>query len=334
MGKIKTKDGTFEMLGVGLDVGRRRVRVLKADRDAEGKVRLLGAAIANVPVEGDHSLNLKPLFKGASTHGSAAHCNLGPIRAILHEVEFPPMEGEELGGAIRIEAAQLIPDLSDMVLDYQILPSPGRNNGGAPGQQAEKGDANRKIRVMVLAAPRKAIQERSALFDHAKVDVRSVVPDGVAIANALLALRGGGEAPEMALDVSLGGTNVVAVDRGGEMRAPVVRYVQGGTLLMEDDEPGRERNRLRERWLGEVERTLEFVATRFGKTPENILILGDMAFSPLCLEWLEANLGKPVVIWNPLAEMAQGKRAPERDWIRENGPHFAVAAGLAVTEGK
>lgn len=315
-----------DMLGIGLDVGCHRARVVKLDLDDEGIVRLLSAALEKVPPPGSKPLNLRALFKAADARCCAAHCNLGSARAILHEAEFPAMGPEELAGAIRIEAEQLVPDLDEMVLDYQILPDP----------ETEKHAAHRpkKLKIMIVAAPRNAVQERAELLDAAGLDDRSLVPDGVAIANAIMSLRCENKAPVLALDVSVSGTGVVAVDRREEVHAPVVRFIQGGILLLEDEDPGRERNRLRERWLGEIERTIEFVAGRFGASPERVLALGELASASKSAYWLESNLGKPVEVWNPLAEMVQGPHAPDAVWVQENGPHFAVAAGLALTQGR
>ena len=301
MTKKKKTGRKGKLLGVGLDLGRRRVRVARIERAAEAKMRLLGAAMADLPVEGVTRRNLKALFKHAGVRSAAAHCNLGPERAILHEVEFPPMEGAELDGAVRIEAQELIPDIGEMVLDYQVLASP---NGAEP-----KPSDGKKVKVMVAAAPQRAVEDRAQMLDRSGLDARSVIPDGVAIANAFLALRE--ESSALALDVSVAGANLVVVNRSQQLRAPIARFVQGGTALLGEEDPGRERNRLRERWLAEIERTLEFAATRFGVMPGKVLVLGDLAFLPKAIEWLALNLAKPVEVWNPLLDMERRGHAPD-----------------------
>lgn len=340
MSNTTASSAATDMLGVGVDVGNRRARVARLGPGEDGEVCLLGAAMIPIPESAGKPANLRELAKQAGIKGNGAHCNLSPAMTIVHEVEFPGMDEGDLGSAVRIEAEQLIPDIDSMVLDYQVLAR----------LASEEGKPSR-LKAMIVAAPKDAVDERADWLASTGLDARAVTPDGLAIANAILALRppgarpvlrpkgdpaaplSPGARPVMALDIGANATSLVAVSMGEDIAAPTVRFVRGGADLLRDEEDSEENHRLKERWLSEVERTIAFVAQRFGDAPDCLLVLGEATESPEAINWIESNLYKETEAWNCLAELPRGPDAPDEEWVREHGAHFAVAVGLAVMEG-
>ena len=90
-------------------------------------------------------------------------------------IEMPFLSNaQELNAAIRIEASQYLPDNIDSVeLDYQLL-------GALPDGNTQQ--------VMIVAIPRKIIQEHLAVFDAAKIKIRGIGIKPEALGAALVKL--------------------------------------------------------------------------------------------------------------------------------------------------
>jgi len=269
---------------------------------------------------------------GARLPRSAAgvHCNLGGVGAIVQQADFPPMELSELRTAARIEAEQLIPDIERMVLDVQMLGTAADQQGGVEG-----------ITALLVAAPREAVTRRRQLLERARYKVLSLVPDGIALANAVIGLRSPEEGGVLAVDVGREGTNLVAAPPPSKPMAPTVRYVPGGMdLFVEESGFGsnpestvaRSREAQRGQWLREVERSLEFISGKLGVAARHVLVVGDGARLPDLLAWLEENLRISVEPWNPLADLERAAGAAQEGFVESHGFDMAVAVGLALPQ--
>ena len=313
-------------LMVGLDVQAGWAGIIAVSQPSSGHYLLRAAVVAelseSVPAEGV----IQDLRAEAGVRSEGVRCNLGPASVIVHETQFPEMPLEDLRSAARIEAGQLIPDLDRMAVDCQVI---GRSatQEGAP-----------QVKVMVVAAPRQAIEERAALLGRARVRVLSLVPDGVALANAVSVLRPPQEAADVLLDIGADNTVLVAVMPPAKAMAPVVRQVAGGLDLL--GAPGKSRptdartaDMAKDQWLQDVERSVQFVSSKLDAPAQRLLVVGDGAGSPTLLDWIKQNLAIPVYSWNPLNFLGRGAGAPPDSFVKEQGPRLAVAVGLALMEG-
>ncbi len=310
-------------LRVGLDVGRKTARILALSPAENGGYVLRGASAAelsdSLPVE----KALRNLWAGLGTRPAGVHCNLGPAKVIVHEAQFPEMPQEDIRSAARIEVGQLIPDVEGMILDFQVI---GRFST-AEGSQ---------VGVLIVAAPREAVSARVELLSRARLQALSVVPDGIALANAVAVLRPPEGRAELVLDIGEEATTLVAVMPGAEAVAPVVRYVPGGLRLLAAGEAAprdtKQSQAEKEQWLQQVERSVEFASGKLGAAAQHILVVGHGADSAELLEWGKQNLAIPLYRWNPLKSLERGRGAPSQQFVKEHGPHMAVAAGLALME--
>ena len=319
-------------LSAGLDLGSRQARAVGLARTTDGKVILHGAAWLDLADDTEADGDLRSFCNRVGRPLRGVHCNLGPVGVITHQVEFPQMDPEEVRSAAEIEAAQLIPDLANMVLDVQIL-----------GVRTDVEQRRRDMTVLIVAAPKGAVYERRDLLFGANLEVLSIVPDGIALANAALALHTPEEGVVVVMDVDADGTILVAVAPEEEAVAPMVRYVPGGVSLLvpEDASPGAASGGIergihvrRERWLREVERSMAFISGKVRARGRHILVVGDGAGSPEFVDWLGQNLLVQVFAWNPLKELTRGADAPDEDFIERHGYHSAIAVGLALTGGE
>ncbi len=317
-------------LTVGLDISSRRARVVGLARGGSGELLLQHASIVEFTDPSSAAAAIRNIWRAIGGRAAGARCNLATAGVIVQQVEFPEMEDDELLAAARIEAEQLIPDIQSMALDVQVI-----------GKKVRTDDNSRVAALMLVAAPRQMVNERMALLKEAKVNVDAVMPDGVAIANAVLALQPSDAGAVICLDVSTQDTGVVAVFPERNVMVPIVRFIPTGTDVLigavTGEKPSstdeRDRETKRERWLREVERSIEFVSGKSNAPAQKILVVGEGARSPDILNWLGQNVQIPVSAWNPLKDIKRGPSAPEDRFIQQWGPDCAVAVGLALGEG-
>jgi Tfp pilus assembly PilM family ATPase len=148
-----------------------------------------------------------------------------------------------------------------MVLDFQVI-----------GEQMEAGV--RQLAVLIVAAPREAVEARVALLSRAGVRLLSVVPDGIALANAMVALRSAEERAELAINIGRKDTLLAAVLPGDRTVSQVVRHVPGGLDLLDaghstDRIESRKRERAKDQWLQEIERSIQFAERKAGRPLES-----------------------------------------------------------------
>ena len=308
---------------MGLELATGWARTVWLGRDWHGVPVLHGAVCVELP-EGAGE-QAKVLRRVCAGKGAAVQCNLGDASVIVQEASFPRMGMEDLRSAALIEAAQLIPDVDNMVVDVQAL---GVSRNG-----------KEETRVMIVAAPKEAVVKRSRALLGAGLEVTAVVPDGIALANAVLALCPPEDEVVVVIQVGEEVTHLVGVPPAGDLLAPLVRRIPGGVDLLggADEAAGIQNDRSRsaqlERWLGEVERSLDFATQKLGRSAGRTLVTGSAAALKKALELLGVHLTSPISAWNPLALLRRGKGSPEESFVAECGALTAVAVGVALTEG-
>ena len=312
-------------LTIGLDVEPGWAGIVALSQPTPGRFLLRAASVAELSESIPAEEVIQDLRAEVGARSEGIRCNLGPASVIVHETQFPDMPVDDLRSAARIEAGQLIPDLDQMVLDFQVIGHPTTQEGA------------RQVRVMIVAAPRQALEERTALLARARLRVLSLVPDGIALANAVSVLRPPEESADVLLAVGPDSTVLVAVMPAAKAMAPVVRYVPGGVdALGLDGKPSpadpRAAEHAKDQWLQEVERSVQFVSSKLDTPAQRILVVGDGADSPPLLDWIKQNLAIAVHSWNPLNFLGRDTSAPSDNFVKEHGPHLAVAVGLALME--
>lgn len=308
---------------IGLDIGRRWVCMVALSRNRRGEVRLQGGACTELPEGVNHADVLRQVCAG----DAMVQCNLGDASVIIQETSFPQMAEEDLRSAAAIEAAQLIPDVDSMVVDLQVL---GISSNGKD-----------EARVMIVAAPKAAVASRSKTLAEAEVNVAAVIPDGLALANAVLALCPPQEEVILVINVDEEMTHLVGVAPVECLLAPLVRKIPGGMNLHlsasgngdDSAQSHRSRSADMERWLREVERSIDFATNKLGRPVSRMLVTGSAAVSEEAIESLSQRLSIPISGWNPLQSLRRGSGAPDESFAEKYGSRAAVAVGLALTEG-
>ncbi len=88
-----------------------------------------------------------------------------------------------------------------------------------------------------------------------------------------------------------------------------------------------------ERWVAEISRSFEYYQSQFyGERIDRILLTGGGAHLKNIVPYLQAELGLPVDIFNPLKEMLFDARTIEPGMLEQTGSKFAPAVGVALSE--
>ena len=311
---------------VGLDLGAAQARLVALSGKGEAGYRLEQLAVAEFAgmAAGD---GVRRLWRESDALSDGVRCSLGTCDVIVHQVEFPEMAPDELRAAAQIEAEQLMPNIGEMVMDFQEIGRETDDKGGVT------------VGMLIIAAPKAEVEHRRDLMNNAHVPLLSVVPDGIALANVMAALYPPGEGAIVGVDLGEGGTNVVVMRLDDRNAPPVVRHVNCGVedMPVAETVPGApvkdsSRRTSGERWLREVERSMSFASERSGGVAGRVVLVGDCAQMPSVASWIETNLQIPVEPWNPLRDMSRGEKAPPDDYVERYGAQCAVAAGLALME--
>jgi Tfp pilus assembly PilM family ATPase len=82
--------------------------------------------------------------------------------------------------------------------------------------------------------------------------------------------------------------------------------------------------------IDHVGETIRYCETQEKARPDRVYVCGGFARAQGFLELLRSRLGDRCTLWDPLAELPCSEHV-EKAGVRERGPAFAVAAGLALS---
>lgn len=82
----------------------------------------------------------------------------------------------------------------------------------------------------------------------------------------------------------------------------------------------------------EIRRSLEYYTSRFQSQPDKIILCGGTSKLRNLDKLLESELGIPVVIGNPMANVSVASRSLSQDYLDEVAPMFPVGVGLAIRD--
>ncbi len=272
---------------------------------------------------------LRRASKRVPRRAAGVNCSLGDVRLVVHQAAFPPMADEELRTAVQIEVEPLLPDVAAHAIDYHVIRSEEVESQGG------------RVAVLIVAAPKDVVDGRLRLLLRSGIDVLSVVPDSVALANVLATVHPPTVGMGVAVDVGFDSTSFVAIPPEGMPLAPVIRHIPdglnlfvpsvtdthaGGNVAVDSDD------RLhRAQWSREIERSIQFATDRLNADPEELRVVGD--FPEELVQWLSHDLRVTVRSWNPAAELARGRKGPDDAFVEQYGSQLAVALGLALMDG-
>jgi type IV pilus assembly protein PilM len=160
----------------GVHIGMKHIRVVKVERNGEG-FSVVSTGIHPTPAgvfpDDIHSAALAEaltLAVRAADAGTAALATVIPgEKAIVRHIRLPVMPEKEVGAAVRWEAERHIPvPVGELVIRHAAL---GDVSGGGVKQ----------LHVLLVAAPRKTVQEYYALFQRAGLRLAAIDLQAIAL---------------------------------------------------------------------------------------------------------------------------------------------------------
>ena len=177
---------------IGLDIGSSAVRAAEVVVDGDRKVLRRFAQVglpAEAVVEGEvHdqavvTAALKKLWQSGGFSGKKVVVGLGSQRAMVRQVEMPPMSDAELRSALQFKSGEFLPiPVDQAVVDFAPLSAGSDPQGGR--------------RVLLLAAQREVVLDEVSAVEAAGLHVDAVDSSSLALLRAVsgpTGLAGSGE---------------------------------------------------------------------------------------------------------------------------------------------
>jgi type IV pilus assembly protein PilM len=304
-------------VSVGLDIGSSAVRAAEVVIDGDKRTLQRFAQVglpAGAVVEGEVrdqavvTTALKRLWQHGRFSTKSVVVGLGSQRAMVRQVEMPPMSDSELRSALRFKIGEFLPiPVEQAVVDFSPLP------GGD--------DSSGKRRVLLVAAQRDVALDIASVVGAAGLRVRSIDASALALLRAVAPPRGpdGNSGPGGGMEAVVGvGAQLVtvAVREGGIPRfvrtvaLPEEAMVRGSAEALatvpgtpdparrggSPGAPGAGVDTLYlESIVGEVRSSLEYLLSQSqSQSFEHVLLTGGGAMAPGLTEALSRALSLPV----------------------------------------
>jgi type IV pilus assembly protein PilM len=335
---------------LGLDIGSSSVRMVQLMKNGDGYA-VVAACVSDIKQnDGDIAVKEEDIVQAvqrcvssAQKHGRWAVCSVSGPEVAVRPFKFPPLQSEELDGAVRLEASQVCPfNVDDGVVDYQIVPS-GEPDNAATG--------------VLVAAPNDVIRRKVRITGKAALDCVLMDVDGLALLNCLIESKNSGTnvSTSAILDI---GTSCTTLAVMGETGLPFVRTVPyaGNDIVAQiakenNARPEVVRNEIYGcasptipaqnlqasmekacvKLVSDVAETLRYYSTQEKSSPvEQLLVCGTFGMVKGFVDILNKQLSIKAVLWNPFDTMKCSVERQCLDVIQSKGPAMVVAAGLAM----
>ncbi|MHC4855067.1 MAG: type IV pilus assembly protein PilM [Planctomycetota bacterium] len=321
----------------GLDIGTSAVKLVHLDKTADGYALVHASAEQIVPCSGDESKQqqdradaVKACLAKANLRSRNIVCGISGPEVIVRGFTFPPLPDQAVEQAVQMEARQVCP------LDIHSKAQPRHG--------------------VMAVAPQRAIQEAERLVTEAGAKPVIVDVNALALLNCLNELKPL-SAQETAAVIDVGGsqTNVIIYGYDG---LPFVRDINtaGNTIVQQiskamdvtekeiwqmfaqessssqlDNNLLLALNNAVVPLANAINETLRFYSFQEKKSGvDRIFLCGGFALIGAFVEFLTDALSAPVEILNPFSVITDSAAAGQNETLKQNGPAFAVAAGLAM----
>jgi type IV pilus assembly protein PilM len=335
---------------LGLDIGSSSVRMIQLAKSGNGYT-VVAAHVCDIKQDGvdaaarEESIvqAVKKCMVFARKNARWAVCSVSGPEVAVRPFKFPPLQTEELDGAVRLEASQVCPfNVDDGVVDYQIVPSESDNASAG----------------VLVAASNDVIRRKIGIIEKANMSCVMMDVDGLALLNCLIAGKNADTniSTMAVLDI---GTSCTTLAVMGETGLPFVRTVPyaGNDIV---DQIAKENNvssksvedelyglasptiapenlqasmeKASRKLVSDVAETLRYHnSTQAKSSPvEQLLVCGTFGMVKGFVDILSKQLPIKVVLWNPFDTMKCSVDRQCLEVVQSKGPAMVVAAGLAM----
>jgi type IV pilus assembly protein PilM len=288
---------------------------------------------------------LKRLWKHGRFSGKEVVIGLGSQRAMVRQVEMPPMSDSELRSALKFKMGEFLPiPVEQAVVDFAPLPA------------GEAGDGRR--RLLLVAAQREVVVDEVAAVEAAGLRVKAVDSSSLALLRAVTQRKGPGRDghPGGGLEaiVGIGAALItVAVREGGVPRfvrtvalpgsaspegidasvaaVPGERARHGSRSAQPVGLVDRGASKRLEAIVGEVRSSLEYLLSQSETGSfDQVLLTGGGAMLAGVTGALSTALGLPVSVAELSLQVDHKALGLEGDALKEASNRWLTAVGLAL----
>ena len=165
--------------------------------------------LKDLPFEQKLNSALKKLLEKMQLTSGTAYISIPGFNGLITILDLIDMPDEELEKAIKFEAQKYIPgSLDEVVMSWEVIER--INNNLLPEQATEK-IGGKKMRVLLVAAPKKDIEHYNRLVSNTKLKVEAVELETFSIARSLV---GDDNGIFLIIDIGARATNIILVEKG------------------------------------------------------------------------------------------------------------------------
>ena len=335
---------------LGLDIGSSSVRMIQLAKNGDGYT-VVAAHVCDIKQDNaDVAAREESIVQAvqkcmvfARENARWVVCSVSGPEVAVRPFKFPPLQTEELDGAVRLEASQVCPfNVDDGVVDYQIIPSDESDNA-ATG--------------VLVAASNDVIRRKVGIIEKANMSCVMMDVDGLALLNCLIVGKSVNTnvSTSAVLDI---GTSCTTLAVMGETGLPFVRTVpyagndivaqiakenNVSSKIVEDELYGLSSPKIApenlqasmekasRKLVSDVAETLRYHSTQAKSSPvEQLLVCGTFGMVKGFVDILNKQLPIKAILWNPFDTMKCSVDRQCLEVIQSKGPAMAVAAGLAM----
>lgn len=290
------------------------------------------------------------LFKEANITTTEASVSIPLRSSLLTVIEVPFVDKEKIDQMIPIEARKYVPvPISEVTLDWWVIPQKEKEDGKFKSPVYSKGVST--VEVLVVATHNNTIGAYQKAFESASLKANSFE---IETFSAIRSVFKHDMSATMVIDFGAGSTKVVIVDYGivrtshlipkgsqditlALSKSLGVSFSKAeeikrklGTLGKEDGGVSNVINQSAEYLLFEANNILANYQKKYHRSIEKVILIGGGSLMKGFKESVEKNFGVEVYFGDPFS-----KTEAPAFWepvLKEAGPSFAVAVGLALKE--
>ncbi|MGD9032387.1 MAG: type IV pilus assembly protein PilM [Desulfobacteraceae bacterium] len=348
---------------IGLDIGSHSIKLVEIEDSKKGRV-LRNFGIIGLPqnaiVEGSIkemeivSSAIKNLFKHLRIKNKNVASSISGYSVIVKKISISQRGDAELEATIPDEAEQYIPfDISDVNLDYEVLPSAEEAKEGEKGDK--EGEKEDFMDIMLVAAKKDIVEDYVSLLQLSNLNPVVLDVDAFALQNAFeisteetsgcYAIVNVG-AEELGINAIKEGVSIFTRDSsygGSQITEAImskfdVSHEEADRIKLGGVKMDQERAAMEEiftsvvsGWVQEIKRALDFLGTTYpDESIEKIFVTGGSCRIPGFQKYLEMETDIPVEELNPFASLQISERVFDPKYLGYMAPQAAVAVGLAL----
>ncbi len=348
---------------IGLDIGSHSIKLVEIEDSKRGRV-LKNFGVIGLPqnaiVEGSIkemeivSSAIKNLFKHLKIKNRNVASSISGYSVIVKKISISQRSDAELEATIPDEAEQYIPfDISDVNLDYEVLPSSRVEAEGAKGDQER--EKEEFMDIMLVAAKKDIVEDYVSLLQLSNLNPVVLDVDAFALQNAfeISAEKTSGcyaivnvGAEELGINAIKDGVSIFTRDSsygGSQITEAImskfdVSHEEADRIKLGGVKMDHERAAMEEvftsvvsGWVQEIKRALDFLGTTYpDESIEKIFVTGGSCRIPGFQKYLEMETDIPVEELNPFASLQITERVFDPKYLGYMAPQAAVAVGLAL----